>query len=89
MKNNCSSDGSMQKKFIILNKIEIFNAIERPLNIFCLAVSFANILFILYITQFEVRRGKKNMSDFCATLMHTHIIQTFSLSLFSGRSTSI
>ena len=37
----------MQKKFIILNKIEIFNAFERPLNIFCLAIHFANIFFIL------------------------------------------
>ena len=47
MKNNCSSGGLMQIKFIILNKIEFFNAFERPLNIFCLAVPVANIFFIL------------------------------------------
>ena len=33
----------MQKKIKILNKIEIFNAFERPLNIFCLADPFTNI----------------------------------------------
>ena len=33
----------MRKKFIILKKIEIYIAFERPLNIFCLAVSFASV----------------------------------------------
>ena len=45
MRNNWSSDGLIQIKFIILNKTEIFNAFERPLNIFCLAVPFASIFF--------------------------------------------
>ena len=48
----------MQIKFIILNKIEIFNAFERPLNIFCLAVPFTNIFFNT-INNTNIDEGRK------------------------------
>ena len=47
----------MQIKFIILNKIEIFNAFERPLNIFCVAVR-KYFFYTINNTNLDERRKK-------------------------------
>ena len=47
----------MQKKFIILNKIEIFNAFKRPLNMFVWL--FPSQIFFLYYNNSNLDEGQK------------------------------